>query len=149
MNYRTRLHSFHLLPVSYWQEYLDLTLFFKITHGFVETSALPVIRATRRTTRSSSNNSVKYVIRKCKTTTYQQSYFVRTQLVVYGTVLLMNFILINTDSLSVFKSILLKYYYQSLELNYDPDNPRTLKTICLKCNSVHVQCHAVIRKLIH
>ncbi len=42
----------------------------------------------------------------------------------------------NTDSLSVFKSILLKYYYQSLELNYDPDNPRTPKTICLKCNSV-------------
>ena len=25
MNYRTRLHSLHLLPVSYWHEYLDLT----------------------------------------------------------------------------------------------------------------------------
>ncbi len=90
MNYRTRLHSLHLLPVSYWHEYLDLTLFFKITHGSVETSALPVIRATRRTTRSSSNNSVKYVIRKCKTTTYQQSYFVRTCRLWNG--LLMNFI---------------------------------------------------------
>ena len=44
--------------------------------------------------------------------------------------------LVNTDSLSVFKSILLKYHHQSLELNYDPDNPRTFKTICLKCNSV-------------
>ena len=133
MNYRTRLHSLHLLPVSYWHEYLDLTLFFKITHGFVETSALPVIRATRRTTRSSSNNSVTYVIRKCKTTTYQQSYLVRTCRLWNGLADELHF---NTDSLSVFKSILLKYYYQSLELNYDPDNPRTLKTICLKCNSV-------------
>ena len=149
MNYRTRLHSLHLLPVSYWHEYLDLTLFFKITHGFVETSALPVIRATRRTTRSSTNNSVKYVIRKCKTTTYQQSYFVlvRTCRLWNGLADELHF---NTNSL--FKSILLKYYHQSLELSYDPDNPRTLKTICLKCNSVrivlHVQCRAVIRKFI-
>ena len=78
IDYGTRLRFLQLLPVSYWHEYVDLTLFFKITHGFVESSALPVIRVTRRTTRSSSNNSFKYVIRKCKTTTYQQSFFVRT-----------------------------------------------------------------------
>jgi hypothetical protein len=87
VDYRTRLISLHLLPVSYWHEYLVLTLFFRITHGLVETSALPVIRVTHRTTRSSSNNTVKYVIRKSKTTTYQQSFFV-----VYGTDMLMNFI---------------------------------------------------------
>jgi hypothetical protein len=134
VDYRTRLISLHLLPVSYWHEYLDLTLFFKITHGLVETSALPVTRVTHRTTRSSSNNTVKYVIRKkSKTTTYQQSFFVRACRLWNGLVDELHF---DMDSLSVFKIILLKYYYQSLELNFDPDNPRTLKTICLKCNSV-------------
>ena len=106
----------------------------KITHGFVESSAPPVIQVTHRATRSSSNNSIKYVIRKCKTTTYQQSFFVRTCRIWNRLVDVLHF---NTDSLSVFKSVLLKYYHQSLELNYDPDNPRTFKTICLKCNSVH------------
>ena len=133
IDYRTRLRSLQLLPVSYWHEYLDLTLFFKITHGFVESSAPPVIQVTHRATRSSSNNSIKYVIRKCKTTTYQQSFFVRTCRIWNRLVDVLHF---NTDSLSVFKSVLLKYYHQSLELNYDPDNPRTFKTICLKCNSV-------------
>ena len=133
IDYRTRLRSLQLLPVSYWHEYLDLTLFFKITHGFVKSSTPPVIQVTHRATRSSSNNSIKYVIRKCKTTTYQQSFFVRTCRIWNRLVDVLHF---NTDSLSVFKSVLLKYYHQSLELNYDPDNPRTFKTICLKCNSV-------------
>ncbi len=83
---------------------------------------------------------VNYVIRKCKTTTYQQSYLVRTCRLWNGLADELHF---NTDSLSVFKSILLKYYYQSLELNYDPDNPRTLKTICLKCNSVRILARPV------
>ena len=133
IDYRTRLRSLQLLPVSSWHEYLDLTLFFKITHGFVESSAPPVIQVTHRATRSSSNNSIKYVIRKCKTTTYQQSFFVRTCRIWNRLIDVLHF---NTDSVSVFKSVLLKYYHQSLELNYDPDNPRTFKTICLKCNSV-------------
>jgi hypothetical protein len=46
VDYRTRLISLHLLPVSYWHEYLVFTRFFKITHGLVETSALPVTRVT-------------------------------------------------------------------------------------------------------
>jgi hypothetical protein len=115
VDYRTRLISLHLLPVSYWHEYLDLTLFFKITHGLVETSALPITRVTHRTTRSSSNNTLKYVIRKSKTTTYQQSFFVRACRLWNRLVDELHF-----DSLSVFKIIVLKNYYQSLELNYDP-----------------------------
>ena len=133
IDYRTRLRSLQLVHVSYWHEYVDLILFFKITHGFVESSALSVIRVTRRTTRSSSNNSIKYVIRRCKTTNYQQSFFVRTCRLWNR---LVDVLHVNTDSLTVFKTVLLKYYQQSLELHYDPDNPRTFKTICLKCNSV-------------
>ena len=37
-------------------------------------------------------------------------------------------------SIFVFKSDLLKYYFTSLNINYDPENSRTFKSICLKCN---------------
>ena len=58
VDYKTRLQSLHLLPVSYWHEYLDLILIFKITHGLVEMSALPDIHVMQRTTRSSSSNNL-------------------------------------------------------------------------------------------
>ena len=70
VDYNTRLQSLYLLPISYWLEYFDMTFFFKITHGMIETSVVPVIYAAQRATRSSSSNT-KYVIPRCKTTTYQ------------------------------------------------------------------------------
>jgi hypothetical protein len=57
IDYKTRLQSLHLLPMCYWHEYLDLVLFFKITHGLLKTSASPVIQNSRRTTRSNSRRS--------------------------------------------------------------------------------------------
>ena len=133
VDYKTRLQSLHLLPVSYWHEYLDLILFFKITHGLVEMSALPVIHVMQRTTRSSSSNNAKYLVRKCKTSTYQQSFFVRTCGIWNSLVDELNY---DTNCFNSFRSALLEYYHKSLEVNYNPDNPRTFKTICLKCNSV-------------
>jgi hypothetical protein len=65
VDYKTRLQSLHLLSVSYWHEYLDLILFFKITHGLVEMPALPDIHVMQRTTRSSLSNNAKYLVRKC------------------------------------------------------------------------------------
>lgn len=133
VDYNTRLRSLHLLPISYWHEYLDLTFFFKITRGMVKTSVVPIAQAQHRTTRSSSRNTTKYVIPRCKTTTYQQSFLVRTCRIWNTLVDELNF---DTDSLSYFKTVIRKYYYKSLEVNYDPKLPRTFKTICLKCNSV-------------
>jgi hypothetical protein len=79
VDYKSRLRSLNLLPVSYLHEYLDLILFFKITHGLVTLNpqVSPAILATRRTTRSTSSNKLKYVIPKCRTTTYQKSFLVR------------------------------------------------------------------------
>ena len=57
VDYNARLQSLYLLPISYWLEYLDMTFFFKITHGMVETSVVPVIYAAQRATRSSSSNT--------------------------------------------------------------------------------------------
>ena len=42
----------------------------------------------------------------------------------------------DTDNLGHFKRILLDYYYKSLAVSYDSENPRTFKSICLKCNLV-------------
>ena len=43
--------SSHLLPISYWHEYLGMLLFFKITRGLVniEPTIVPIARSTRHT----------------------------------------------------------------------------------------------------
>jgi hypothetical protein len=40
----------------------------------------------------------------------------------------------NKSSLATFKNILKEYYYSALSLTFDPDDPRTWKTTCVKCN---------------
>ena len=98
----------------------------------METSVVPVIYAAQRATRSSSSNT-KYVIPRCKPTTYQQSFIIRACRLWNALVDELNF---DTDNIGYFKRILLSYYHNSLTLNYDSENPRTFKSICLKCNLV-------------
>jgi hypothetical protein len=43
---------------------------------------------------------------------------------------------LHTDSLAVFKSCLLNYYFTSVDITYDPENPQTFRSLCLKCNCV-------------
>ena len=77
--YRERLVSLDLLPLSYWHEYLDLVFFFKAVNGLVDVShdVLPEVISETRTTRSSSGNQISFRPAKCKTTTYQRSFFIR------------------------------------------------------------------------
>jgi hypothetical protein len=95
IDYKSRLQSLHLLPICYWHEYLDL------------------IQSSGRTTRSNSSNTVKYVIPRCKTTSYQKSFLIRTSRI-WNT--LIDATDLHTDSLTVFKSCLLNYYFTSLTL---------------------------------
>ena len=76
---RERLVSLGLLTLSYWHEYLDLVFFFKAVNGLVDVShdVLPEVISETRTTRSSSGNQISFRPAKCKTTTYQRSFFVR------------------------------------------------------------------------
>ena len=105
VDYNTRLQSLQLLPISYWHEYLDLTFFFKITHGIIETSVVPVIY---RATRSSSSNTTKYVVPRCKTTTYHAAVIHDQNLSLMDA--LVDELNSDTDNLSHFKRILLNYY---------------------------------------
>jgi hypothetical protein len=133
-DYTARLLTLSLLPICYWHEYLDMVLFYKIVNGLVNVkpSLIPTIR-TSRPTRSSTSTATKFIIPKCKTTTHQRSFFIRTTRVwnILGEELKLE-----TCVLSTFKSILYKYYMTSLRTSYNVDDPRSYKTICLKCNCV-------------
>ncbi len=134
-DYSSRLQSLNLLPICYWQEYLDLVFFYKSTHGLVNLnqSVLPHLRSTR-CTRSTNTGIVKYDVPKCKTTTYQHSYTIRVTRIWN---LLAKDIRTSTssDSVSAFKSFLLTYYFTALKNTFNIDDPRTFKTICCKCNT--------------
>ena len=134
MDYTTRLQVLSLLPICYWHEYLDMVLFYKITHGLVHINAslLPTIRTSRQT-RSSTSSSTKYVIPKCKTSTYQRSFFIRSTRIWN---LLTDQLKLDTCGLSTFKTVIFNYYSMSLRTCYNVNDPRSYKTICPKCNSV-------------
>ena len=134
ISYASRLQSLSLLPICYWHEYLDLVFLFKITHGLVNVkpSLIPRVRRNIRHTKSSNNPNTKYVVPKSKTTTYQRSFLVR---VTRTWNILADEFEICMDNLNSFKSVINKYYFTSLATTYDPDNPRTFKIICCKCNT--------------
>jgi hypothetical protein len=131
VDYTLRLKKLNLIPITYWHELQDMIFFFKIIHGLViiDHTVIPMARNTR-STRSSASNVIKFVVPKCKTTTYQRSYFVRTCRVWN---VLADELCLSTNNLISFKTIMLNYYKASLSY-YQWDDPRSFKTVCIKCN---------------
>ena len=131
--YQERLVRLHLLPLSYWHEYLDLLFFFKAVNGLINVSSdvLPNAIPQTRTIRSSSGNQTSFRPSKCKTSTYQRS-FIRTT----RTWNSLPIALRSPDiTIREFKTALQSYYLTALEECYNVEDPRTWKTICLKCNT--------------
>ena len=110
-DYSSRLQSLNLLPICYWQEYLDLVFFYKSTHGLVNLnqSVLPYVSSTR-CTRSTNTDIVKYDV---QLTYYQYLYTIRVTRIWN---ILAKDIRTSTsiDSVSVSKSFLLTYYFTAL-----------------------------------
>ena len=133
ITYSSRFQALSLLPLCYWHEYLDVVFFFKLTHGSVNQSPSisPPIRPIR-TTRSSSKFTPKFTVPKCKTTTRQRSFLIRSTRI-WNT--LADPLHLTMDTLSSFQSVFLNYYYTALESTFNID-PRTFRTICTKCNQV-------------
>ena len=79
-SYESRLQKLNLLPISYWHEYLDMMFLFKASRGVINlpSSVLPILSQSVRTTRSVQLNFLQFHTKKCNTTTYQQSYTVRS-----------------------------------------------------------------------
>ena len=79
-SYRDRLLSIDILPICYWHEFLDLVFFFKATNDIVCVShdVLPERIVPTRVTRASASNAKSFRPNKCRTSTHQHSFFVRT-----------------------------------------------------------------------
>ena len=74
-----RLIALDLMPLSYWHEYMDLVFILKAIKGMVNISQdiLPKPLIPMRITRSSSSNCLSFRPQKCRTNTFQRSYFSR------------------------------------------------------------------------
>ena len=134
ISYKSRLQTLNLIPICYWHEVLDLTFYFKLTHGLVNVnvSVVPEVRKYGGRTRSSTNNVNKYIIKKCKTTSYQKSFLIRTSRIWNC---LADELDLSPSTLTSFKSVIFNYYKSALAVSYDCEDPRSFKSICLKCNS--------------
>ena len=78
--YKDRLISLDLLPNTYWHEFLDIMFFFKAVNNIITVSneVLPQPIIPSRLTRTSvDTNVLSFRPRKCKTLTYQRSFFIR------------------------------------------------------------------------
>ena len=133
--YSNRLIQLNLLPICYWHELLDMVFFFKIATGGVRVnpSIMPQVLLTRTTRSNSSPDITHYVPRKCKTLTFQRSFLNRT--IRTWNCLAKDFKLCPNLIMNQFKSVLHKYYLESLSSQFDTDIPRSWKTICPSCNS--------------
>ena len=77
-SYQDILIQLNLLPLTYWQELLGLVYFFKVVNGIVNVNqaVIPQARIARAT--RSNPASTQYKILKCKTVTFQKSFFNRS-----------------------------------------------------------------------
>ena len=73
-----------------------------------------------------------FVPKRCKTATYQRSFFVRSCRI-WNT--LPEQLRDKNVALNSYKRSLLNYYLNTLYNIYIQEDPRTWKSICLKCNS--------------
>ena len=84
----------------------------------------------RLATRSSSSGVIKFVEPKCQTATYQKSYIIRC-IRVWNVVA--DELNLRMNALNDIKQAMVEYNKIALS-NYDRENPRTFKSVRLKCN---------------
>ena len=132
VTYKTCLQLTNLLPISYWHEFLDIVFFYNAVNNlvFIDSETLPATRQSTRSTRSSSSNAITYIPKRCRTVTYQCSFFIctcRTWNVLPAELHTIHI------SLASFKRSLLQYYNKVLDL-YDVEDITTWRTVCPRCN---------------
>jgi hypothetical protein len=117
MNIWTRYY-----PLSYWHEYLDMVLLFKLTNNMIYTqrALLPTVKEPGRSTRSSSRADGAIMLEEqlCRTSTYARFRSKRVWNV------LPEDISRNTTSLSSYKHFLKEYYQNALKSTYDFEDAR-------------------------
>ena len=101
------------LPLCYWHELLDLVYFYKATHNMIhlDPSVVPFVRECARRTRISVTSSQSFVPKKCRTSTFQKSFFIRTTRIWN---LLITRLDLDNVTFENFKSVLYSYYSRGL-----------------------------------
>ena len=131
VSYKERLKILGILPITYWHEYLDLIYLFKCIVNNSDHN-ITVKDSVRETRSSNTSNGILLNVAKCRTVSYQ-SFYIRSAKVWNN---LPFSIRDTTKSLASFKhALLLKYYNNLKEEIYDPDDPRTFKSVCVKCHA--------------
>ena len=129
--YKDRLQSIGILPICYWLEFLDLVYLYNCVVNDSDTN-ISIRVSNRRTRNSNSDNGILLNVPKSKTVSFQNSFYIRAPSVWN---ILSDILRDTTRSTASFKSLLFRYYFNLLEHIYNPDNPRTFKSVCVKCHS--------------
>ena len=134
INYNHRLSTLNLLPLCYWHEYLDILFLFKSQHNIINLSndRMPHPQQSSQRTRSANPKCLQFETPACKTSTYQKSYIIRATRV--WNTLPKDLTINGMITLKEFRKMLYNYYETALDKCYDVDDPRTWKSVCIKCN---------------
>lgn len=130
-NYKARLISLRLLPLSYWHEYRDLCFFYKCMNGYYNININSYISLVSSRTRSASKNNLRP--NQFRTSLFRDSFFNRI-------VTLWNALPVDirtTQALSSFKNQLYKLYFDKLLCVFDTERIQTWKTVCPHCRSLN------------
>ena len=92
---------------------------------------LPERLVPTKVTKASGSNAKSFRTKKCRTSTYQHSFFVRPSRTWNALPLQLRY---ENITLNQFKSLLSSYYKDALFSCFDIEDPRTWKSVCLKCN---------------
>jgi hypothetical protein len=76
ISYQERLITISIIPICYWHEYLDLMYFYKCIISNSDSSISIKIPA-RETQSTNAINGILLEVAKCKTVSYQNSFYVR------------------------------------------------------------------------
>jgi hypothetical protein len=121
--------TIRILPLCYWHEYLDMVYLYKCLINNSD-SNISIKIPTRETRNTSSTIDILLHVTKSKTVSFQNSFYIRGRAAnVWKT--LPCFIRNTTTSLTTFKFNLMKYYVELTHQIYDPEDPRTFKSVCI------------------
>ena len=124
----------HLLPLSYWLEYLDLVFFFKCLHGLIDfTHEFSYYFSFLKGNTRCASSGLHLKLNACRTSSFRDFYFNRITLMWNSFPKNIK----DSDTISSFKSKLKSFYFTKLLNAFDRDNFRSFKLICPKCCSVN------------
>ena len=126
-----RLTTIGIIPICYWHEYLDLVYLYKCIISNSD-SNISIKIPTRETRSTNATNGILLEVAKCKTVSYQNSFYVRVANV-WNT--LPCLIRETNKTVVSFKFCLMQHYKDLTKEIYNPEDPRTFKSVCVKCHT--------------